>query len=91
MKVTRIFAVAIATLGLAGFSGVASADAAAGKAKFEATCAECHEAGDFAGEDVAALGVTLKKMVAGQQKHKTALKLSDAEIADLAAYMAAGK
>ena len=91
MKVTRIFAVAIATLGLAGFSGVASADAAAGKAKFEATCAECHEAGDFAGEDAAALGATLKKIVAGQQKHKTALKLSDAEIADLAAYMAAGK
>ena len=91
MKVTRIFAVAIATLGLAGFSGVASADAAAGKAKFEAVCAECHEAGDFAGEDAAALGATLKKMVAGQQKHKTAHKLSDAEIADLAAYMAAGK
>ena len=91
MKVTRIFAVAIATLGLAGFSGVASADAAAGKAKFEAVCAECHEAGDFAGEDAAALGATLKKIVAGQQKHKTALKLSDAEIADLAAYMAAGK
>ena len=91
MKVTRILAVAIATLGLAGFSGVASADAAAGKAKFEATCAECHEAGDFEGEDAAALTATLKKMVAGQQKHKTALKLSDAEIADLAAYMSAGK
>jgi cytochrome c553 len=91
MKVTRIFAVAIATLGLAGFSGVASADAAAGNAKFEATCAECHEAGDFEGEDAAALTATLKKMVAGQQKHKTALKLSDAEIADLAAYMSAGK
>jgi cytochrome c553 len=91
MKVTRIFAVAIATLGLAGFSGVASADAAAGKAKFEAACAECHEAGDFEGEDAAALTATLKKMVAGQQKHKAALKLSDAEIADLAAYMSAGK
>ena len=91
MKVTRIFAVAIATLGLAGFSGVASADAAAGKAKFEAACAECHEAGDFEGEDAAALTATLKKMVAGQQKHKTALKLSDAEIADLAAFMSAGK
>jgi mono/diheme cytochrome c family protein len=91
MKVTRFFAVAIATLGFAGFSGVVSADAAAGKAKFEAICAECHEAGDFAGEDAAALTATLKKMVAGQQKHKTALKLSDAEIADVAAYMAAGK
>ena len=91
MKVTRFSAVAIATLGLAGFSGVVSADAAAGKAKFEAVCAECHEAGDFAGEDAAALTATLKKIVAGQQKHKAALKLSDAEIADVAAYMAAGK
>ncbi|HEX5650093.1 MAG TPA: c-type cytochrome [Steroidobacteraceae bacterium] len=91
MKVTRIFAVAIATLGLAGFSGVASADAAAGKAKFTADCAECHEVGDFAGEDAAALSATLKKIVAGQQKHKSALKLTDAEIADVAAYMAAGK
>jgi mono/diheme cytochrome c family protein len=91
MKFTRILAVTIATLGLAGFSGVASADAAAGKAKFAAACAECHEAGDFAGEDAAALTQTMKKIVAGQQKHKQALKLSDAEIADLAAYMAAGK
>ena len=36
--------------------------------------------------------VTLaKKIVAGTQKHKEALKLTDAEVADLAAYMAAGK
>jgi mono/diheme cytochrome c family protein len=90
MKVTRIFAVAIATLGLAGYSGVASADAAAGKAKFNAACAECHEAGDFGGESAADLSATMKKMVAGQQKHKTALKLSDAEIANIAAYLAAG-
>lgn len=90
MKVMRIFAVATATLGLAGFSGVAAADAAAGKAKFTADCAECHEVADFEGEDAAALSATLKKMVAGQQKHKTAIKLSDAEIADVAAYIAAG-
>ena len=43
------------------------------------------------GEDAAALSATLKKIVAGQQKHKQALKLTDAEIADVAAYMAAGK
>ena len=49
------------------------------------------EAADFAGEDAKALTDSLKKIVAGQQKHKSALKLSDAEIADLAAYMAAGK
>jgi len=91
MKVTRILAVSLVTLGLAGFSGVASADAAAGKAKFTAACAECHEVADFEGESAAALTESLKAIVAGKQKHKNALKLSDAEIADLAAYMAAGK
>ena len=91
MKVTRIFAVAVATFGLAGFCGSASADAAAGKAKFAATCADCHEAGDFAGTPAADLTATLKKIVAGQQKHKSALKLTDAEIADVAAFMSAGK
>jgi mono/diheme cytochrome c family protein len=91
MKVTRILAVSLVTLGLAGFSGVASADAAAGKAKFTAACAECHEVADFEGESAAALTETIKAIVAGKQKHKSALKLSDAEVADLAAYMAAGK
>lgn len=91
MKVTRILAVSLVTLGLAGFSGAASADAAAGKAKFTAACAECHEVADFEGESAAALTETIKAIVAGKQKHKNALKLSDAEIADLAAYMAAGK
>lgn len=91
MKVTRILAVSFVTLGLAGFSSIASADAAAGKAKFEGTCAECHEVGDFAGQPVAKLTDEIKKIVAGTTKHKKALKLSDAEIADLAAYMSAGK
>jgi cytochrome c553 len=91
MKHMRMLAVSFATLALAGFSSSASADAAAGKAKFEAACAECHEAADFEGESAQALTDSMKKIVAGQQKHKQALKLSDAEIADLAAYIAAGK
>jgi mono/diheme cytochrome c family protein len=90
MKSMRLFAISAATLAMAGFCSVASADAAAGKAKFTATCAECHEVGDFEGESAAALTDSIKKIVAGA-KHKKPLKLSDAEIADLAAYMAAGK
>jgi mono/diheme cytochrome c family protein len=91
MKVMRPVALTIATLAIAGFSSAASADAAAGKAAFTASCAECHEVADFAGEDAKALTDSLKKIVAGQQKHKKALTLTDAQIADLAAYMAAGK
>lgn len=90
MKVTHIVAVTVAAFGL-GFSGVASADAAAGKAKFASACAECHEVGDFEGETAEALAATLKKMVAGQQKHKGGMKLTEAEITNLAAYIAAGK
>lgn len=90
MKGMRLFAVAIASLGLAGFSSVVMADPAAGKARFAAACADCHDAGDFEGEDAAALSATLKKIVAGQQKHKSAFKLTDAEIGDVAAFLASG-
>jgi mono/diheme cytochrome c family protein len=91
MKILRTLALSVATCAVAGFSTTASADAAAGKAKFAAACAECHEVADFEGESAAALTESLKKILAGTQKHKEPLKLTDAEVADLAAYMAAGK
>ena len=91
MKMIRFLCVSVVVAGLAGFSSIAAADAAAGKAKFTAACAECHEAGDFAGQDAKELTATIKSIVAGQHKHKKALQLTDAEIADLAAYMSAGK
>ena len=90
MKHVRMLAVSVATLALSGFSSIAAADAAAGKAKFTAACAECHEAADFEGQSAAELSDSMKKIVAGQAKHKKPLKLSDAEIADLAAFIAAG-
>jgi mono/diheme cytochrome c family protein len=88
MNMNRMLIVAITSLGAAGWGMAAHADA---KAKFAADCAECHEAGDFEGEDASALADTLKKMAAGQQKHKTKITLTDAEIASVAAFMAAGK
>jgi mono/diheme cytochrome c family protein len=91
MKISRTLSGGIVMLAALAWAGAASADAAAGKAKFDAACGECHEAADFEGEDAAALSASMKKIVAGQMKHKQALKLSDAEIADLAAYMSAGK
>jgi mono/diheme cytochrome c family protein len=90
MKMSTFLIVTVATLGAAGWGMAANADAA-GKAKFEATCAECHEAGDFAGEDAKGLADTIKKIVAGQQKHKSKLTLTDAEIASVAGFMSTGK
>ena len=90
MKISRLIVIASTVAGLAGFGSTAYADAAAGKATFEKTCAECHEAGDFDGEDPKELAATIKSIVAGTHKHKKALTLTDPEIADVAAFMAAG-
>jgi mono/diheme cytochrome c family protein len=88
MRMSKVLVVTVAAVGATGWGMAAHAD---GKAKFEADCAECHEAGDFTGEDAKALGDTLKKIVAGQQKHKGKISLTDAEIASVASYMATGK
>ena len=87
MKLNRMLIVAVAGMGAAGWGMAAHADA---KAKFAADCAECHEAGDFEGEDAKALADTIKKIAGGQMKHKSAIKLSDAEITEIAAYMSKG-
>ena len=87
MKRSGTVTCGIVMLAAIAWAGAASADAATAKAKFDVDCGECHEAADFEGEDAAALSASMKKIVAGQLKHKGALKLTDAEIADLAAYM----
>ena len=83
-----LIAVAVAGLGL---SGAALADAAAAKAKFEATCADCHELKDFAGKPAADLETKIKGISAGTVKHKGKVKVTDAEAKDLAALLSAGK
>jgi len=90
MRINKLLTVSIAAAGLAGYGGVASADVAAGKKTFEDVCAECHETADFEGEAAADLTATIKKIVAGQMKHKKAIKLTDQQAADVAAFMASG-
>ena len=89
----KINALTIAWSGVATVllgSGTASADVAAGKARFNAVCGECHDSADFESEDPQALAATLRRMVSGELRHKKALQLSDQEIADIAAYMSTG-
>jgi mono/diheme cytochrome c family protein len=90
MKINKLLMVSMVAVGLTGYGAVASADAAAGKATFDSICSECHEVADFEGEPTADLTATIKKIVAGQMKHKKALTLSDQQAADVAAYMASG-
>jgi mono/diheme cytochrome c family protein len=90
MRINKLLTVAVAAAGFAGYGSVAMADAAAGKAMFNDVCSECHETADFEGESAADLTATIKKISAGQMKHKKALKLTDQQAADVAAFMAGG-
>lgn len=72
-------------------SHVLAADVAAGKASAQAKCVQCHEADDWDGESAASLEGIIRDIVAGKVKHKTKLELTPAEIANIAAYWAAGK
>jgi len=90
MQIKKMLIVCLAAAGFAGHGGAALADVAAGKATFNDVCAECHETADFEGESAADLTATIKKISAGQMKHKKALKLTDQQAADVAAFMASG-
>jgi mono/diheme cytochrome c family protein len=68
--------------------GAHAADLAAGKAKVDEICSECHEAADWEGEDAASLEAMIKDVVSGKFKHKKKLDLTEADIANVAAYWA---
>ncbi len=77
--------------GALAFSGAAMAgDAAAGEKKADA-CIDCHEPAEFAGQKADAIAASIKAQLAATSKHKPKLTLSDADIADLAAYFATAK
>ena len=80
-----IVCVAAAILALFASSSNA-ADVAAGKAAAQAQCVQCHEADDWEGESAASLESLIHDIVAGKVKHKNKLQLSDADVANIAAY-----
>lgn len=69
-------------------SVVQAADVAAGKQRVDAVCAECHEAADWKDSSEAELQALIKDAVAGTVKHPKKLQLSEADIANIAAYWA---
>lgn len=81
-----MLSVSVLLIGTAG--AVQAADAPAGKEKVDAVCGECHEAADWQGTSEAQLQALIKDVVAGKVKHPKKLSLSDADIANIAAYWA---
>jgi len=86
MKIKALMVVSAAAI-FAGYGTTALADA---KKTFNDVCAECHETADFEGENAAEVAATIKKISAGQMKHKKAIKLTDAEATEMAAFMTSG-
>lgn len=83
MRITMC-AVAAALLSLT--MSARAADPQAGKATAQAQCAQCHAAGDWEGEDAALLESIMLDIVAGKVGHRTPMKLTPTEIANIAAY-----
>lgn len=90
MKLKMLTVVSVATMGLVGYGSAAFADAAWAKKNFDDVCSECHEAADFEGEDAKEVAATIKKISAGQMKHKKAIKLTDQQADDMAAFFTSG-
>ena len=90
MKIKNVLVASLAAVGFAGYGAVAHADAAAAKKLSIPVCAERPEGPHFEGGKAADLAATIKKISAGQMKHKKAIKLTDQEAADMAAFMAGG-
>jgi mono/diheme cytochrome c family protein len=91
MKTVRTM-IAAAVLGLLApcVPGYA-ADSAAGQKTFEATCAGCHKLKSYAGKSESDLQSAIKEIVAGTKKHPKKLTLNDADIANVAAYIASNE
>lgn len=87
MPVARCMTVAAALL-LAAVAARA-ADPQAGKAIAQAKCAQCHDAEDWEGEDAALLEGIMRDIVARKVRHRTPMKLTPTEIANIAAYWGA--
>lgn len=86
----RIVCYSLAMFLTAYASNSYGADPAAGEALVKSRCATCHEAKDWEGEKAESLEALINDVVAGKTKHKVKLELSPAEIADIAAFWAAG-
>jgi len=80
-----------AALALSSWCGLAVAgDAAAGKAAFEAHCAECHFADDFAGEAEGDIAGFMAEVRSGAVEHESEepTTISDADAANIVAFWA---
>lgn len=81
--------VTMALLGSLAAGRTQAADVDAGQKIFSGTCAACHQFKSYAGKSQEVLETQIHGIVAGTVKHPKKLTLSDADIENVAAYIAA--
>jgi mono/diheme cytochrome c family protein len=88
MKKFSYLAISLALVSWCGFA--VAGDAAAGKATFEAQCAECHFADDFAGDSAGDIAKLIDEVRSGAIEHEADApkKMSAADAANIAAFWA---
>ncbi len=89
MMLHRVVVAGLAAVVLCHTGAALAADATAGKAEVDKVCGACHVPADWKGKTAAQLETQIKAVVAGKTKHPKKLDLSDAQIADVAAYWSA--
>jgi len=81
-----------APLALFGMTANAAGDAEAGKAVYEANCAECHYEDDFAGSSTEEIVTMITSVRSGGTEHKGDTSgLSDEDIVNIATYWSSFK
>lgn len=77
-----------AALALGTVGRAAAADAHAGEVLVKQVCSACHAPAGWKGESAPEIDSLIHQVVAGKVAHPRKLELTDAQIADIAAYWA---
>lgn len=86
-----IRALAVCTAFAACVPTYAAADSDAGQKTFQGTFAACHKLKSHAGKSAAELETTIHGIIAGTTKHPKKLTLTDADVANVAAYISSNE
>ena len=88
MKKFSYLAISLALVSWCGFA--VAGDVAAGKATFEAQCAECHFADDFAGDSADEIAGYMAEVQSGAIEHESDApkKMTAADAANITAFWA---
>jgi cytochrome c553 len=80
-----VLSLAPVLLGMAATAN--AADAQAGKAQFQKVCSMCHDVSDWKGKSESQLAQMIGNVNSGKAKHPKKLGLTDAQVADLSAWI----